>query len=198
MNDASLFSNWISETPNELNLVLDIGANYGDFFDLVKHKTIKKYVYFEPDVVNYKRCVKKMQDYDFVEGHNCGIFYGKRESLVQGIGDNNDGGYMVSEIDTKFKDDIWGGRLVYYQDKVFKLKELEEVISEPCDLIKIDVEASEYNIVENSKIVKESNNLMIEWHNQPSSFIIEFISQHLPNHNLYKMVGTLTYLKLKK
>lgn len=197
MNDAHIFERWIAQTSDQLKIVLDIGANYGDFFELVKHKSIEQYHYFEPDIDNYNICSTKLNQHDFVVGHNYGVFYGKTESAVQGIGDNNTGGYMVSDIEKEYKDDIWGERLVYYSGKVFKLKTLEEFISVPADLIKIDVEASEYNIVEHSLLLKLSNNLMIEWHNRDMDFIFQFIKTHLPNHTLIDNQGTLTFLTLK-
>jgi FkbM family methyltransferase len=197
MNDSQIFTNWISQTDESLNVVLDIGANYGDFYDLVKHKKIKQYHYFEPDIDNFNKSFSKLSLYNETIGHNYGIFYGKTESKVQGIGDNNEGGYMVSDIENKYKDDIWTNRLVYYPEKLFILKTLEEIINIPADIVKIDVEASEYNIIENSTILKKCNNLMIEWHNKEINFVYEFISKHLPNHNLIDVKGTLTFLKLK-
>jgi FkbM family methyltransferase len=197
MNDTQTFTEWLSQTNDSLNVVLDIGANYGDFYELVKHKNINQYHYFEPDIDNYKTCFSNLNLYDNTINHNCGIYYGKTESEVQGIGDNNSGGYMVSEINKEYKDDIWGERLVYYPEKVFKLKTLEEIISVPADLVKIDVEASEYNIIEFSPILKISNNLMIEWHNKDMDFVYEFIQKHLPNHKLIDVKGSLTFLKLK-
>jgi hypothetical protein len=88
-----------------------------------------------------------MSEYDFTHGHNYGIFYGVKESKVQGIGDNNDGGYMVSEIKEEFKEEYWGDRIETYDGKLFKLETLEYFLESPADLVKIDVEASEYNIL---------------------------------------------------
>lgn len=197
MNDTQTFTQWLSQTNDSLNIVLDIGANYGDFYELVKHKNINQYHYFEPDIDNFEICFSNLNNYENTIKHNFGIYYGKTESKVQGIGDNNSGGYMVSEINKEYKDDIWGKRLVYYPEKVFSLKTLEEIISTPADLVKIDVEASEYNIIEFSSILKVSDNLMIEWHNKDINFVYEFIKNHLPNHNIIDVKGTLTFLKLK-
>jgi FkbM family methyltransferase len=197
MNDSQTFSDWISQTDENLNVVLDIGANVGDFFDLIKHKNINQFHYFEPDIDNFKLCHSKLSNYSNTIGHNYGIFYGKNVSRVQGIGDNNTGGYMVSDINENFKDDIFGDRLVYYPEKVFELKKIEELINVPLDLVKIDVEASEYNIIENSSLLKISDNLMIEWHNKNIEFVFEFIEKYLPNHKVVDYKGTLTFLKLK-
>jgi len=124
MNDSEIFSEWINQTDKNLNIVLDIGANVGDFFGLIKHKKINQFHYFEPDEDNFKICQSRLSQHKNTIGHNYGIFYGKNISKVQGIGDNNTGGYMVSEINEKFKDEIWGDRLVYYPEKFLNSKKL--------------------------------------------------------------------------
>jgi FkbM family methyltransferase len=197
MNGEDMYKDWLSEIPETLNIVLDIGCNYGEFIHLLNNKKINELHYFEPDIDNFEICSKLMSEYDFTHGHNYGIFYGVKESKVQGIGDNNDGGYMVSEIDKEFKDEIWGDMIQTYDNKIFKLETLEYFLDSPADLVKIDVEASEYNILENSELIKKSKVIFVEWHNKPNSFIEEFIKQHLSMYEIHRQVEQQTFLKLK-
>jgi len=192
-----MYKDWLSEIPETLNIVLDIGSNYGEFIHLLNNKKINELHYFEPDSDNFKICSKLMSEYDFTHGHNYGIFYGAKESKVQGIGDNNYGGYMVSEIDKEFKDEIWGDMIQTYDNKIFKLETLEYFLDSHADLVKIDVEASEYNILENSELIKKSKVIFVEWHNKPNSFIEEFIKQHLSMYEIFRQVKQQTFLKLK-
>jgi FkbM family methyltransferase len=197
MYGEEMYKNWLSEIPKNLNIVLDIGSNYGEFIHLLNNKIITELHYFEPDIDNFKKCSKLMSEYDFTHGHNYGIFYGVKESKVQGIGDNNDGGYMVSEIDKEFKDEVWGDRIETYDEKIFKLETLEHFLNTSADLVKIDVEASEYNILENSELIKKSKYIFVEWHNKPVSFVEEFIKEHLPMYDVQKQYEQHTFLKLK-
>ena len=198
MYGEQMYKEWLLEIPLELNIVLDIGSNYGEFVTLLGDKKIKELHYFEPDVDNFSKCSGLMSKFNFTYGHNYGIFYGVKESKVQGVGDNNDGGYMVSEINNEFKDEIWGDKIVTYDGKIFKLETLEYFLSHPADLVKIDVEASEYNILENSELIKESKYIFVEWHNKPMPFVHSFIKEHLPMYEKYKEYEQHTFLKLKK
>jgi FkbM family methyltransferase len=199
MNDLHIYDKWLSQIPSDLNLVLDIGANYGDFLEVVfPLKNIKQFLYFEPDADNFKKCQERLDHHPFVKGYNLGIFYGATSCKVQGVGDNNDGGYMVSHIDPSFKDEIWKESIITYSNKTFLLDTLENIISTPADLVKIDIEASEYNLIENSTIIKQCDNLIIEWHNKEMNFILNFIHQHLTNHILIDTEKQYTFLKLKQ
>lgn len=192
-----MYKDWLLEIPKNLDVVLDIGSNYGEFVTLLDNKKIVELHYFEPDVDNFEKCTNLMSNYNFTHGHNYGIFYGIKESKVQGVGDNNDGGYMVSEIETEFKDEVWGDTIVTYDGKKFKLEVLEHFLSRPADLVKLDVEASEYNILENSELIKKSKCLFVEWHNKPMDFVDIFIKKHLPMFEKYKEYESHTFLKLK-
>jgi FkbM family methyltransferase len=197
MYGEQMYKEWLLEIPSELNIVLDIGSNYGEFINLLDNKKIGELHYFEPDIDNFSKCSELMSMFDFTHGHNYGIFYGVKESKVQGVGDNNDGGYMISEIDNEFKDEIWGDKIVTYDGKVFKLETLEYFLHHPADLVKLDVEASEYNILENSELIKKSKYLFVEWHNKPMSFVHSFIEKNLPMYEKYKEYESHTFLKLK-
>ena len=189
-----------------LNTVLDIGCNFGDFFEVINsRKSFQKYIFFEPDVDNFNVSTERIGVQEGVEGHCCGIFYGATSCRVNGTGDGNRGGYMVSEIDYEHKEERWGGSIMTYPEKVFNLAPLETFISTPADLIKMDIEASEYNVIEHSNIVKNSDNLIIEWHNKPMDYVRNFIAVHLTKHDLIEAVADhnsafgphYTFLKLR-
>jgi FkbM family methyltransferase len=197
MYGEKMYKEWLLETPLELNVVLDIGCNYGDFINLLSEKKINELHYFEPDLENYSKCFDRLSKFDFTHGYNYGIFYGVKESKVQGIGDNNDGGYMVSEIQSEFKEEFWGDRIETYPGKIFKLETLEYFLNRPADLVKLDVEASEYNILENSNLIKKSKYIFVEWHNKTMEYVIDFIQKHLPMYEIHKQYEQHTFLILK-
>jgi FkbM family methyltransferase len=196
MNGLDVFKNWISDYNLSDEVVLDIGAHTGEFYSAVSDKNIKKYHAFEPDSKNYEKLQNNLKIFPNVVFHNFGIFYGKSECKVQGIGDNNPGGYMVDAIEHDHKKIF--NTLHLYEDKIFKLKTLEEVISEVPRLVKIDIEASEYNILENSMILKNTPILIVEWHNHDMGYVFNFISQKLSNHTIKYIDNNQTFLILKE
>ena len=65
---------------------------------------------------------------------------------------------------------------------IYKLTELEKEVEFIPDLIKIDIEGAEYNVIENSTIVKQAKYLYIEWHMRTNLEIERFIFDHLSNY----------------
>ena len=76
--------------------------------------------------------------------------------------------------------------VIDWENSICELDELENYVSEDQNLwlLKLDVEASEYNILENSTIIKKFKYLMIEWHHHDRNYIYSFITKHLPQYNL--------------
>jgi FkbM family methyltransferase len=141
---------------------------------------LEKIYCFEPDEINYEMLIANMEDYrNIVELHNVGIYYGITESNVVGTGDKSPLGYMVEDA-TKEHNFIFG--TIRYEGKKFKLTTLENIIKTPVDLIKIDAEGSEYNIIENSKLLKESKILIISFHNHLENYVKDFIYRNLPKY----------------
>jgi hypothetical protein len=104
---------------------------------------------------------------------------------------------MVSEIQSEFKEEFWGDRIETYPSKIFKLETLEYFLNRPADLVKLDVEASEYNILENSNLIKKSKYIFVEWHNKTMEYVIDFIQKHLPMYEIHKQYEQHTFLILK-
>lgn len=175
--------------------IWDVGAHRGEFLQwLVSNVEASKILCFEPDVENFQyvsstaNAINQSMAFS-IECFNVGIFYGMTESKVYGIGDGNNGGYMV-ELDPKYTQPI-NHRIHEYEGKTFQLVTLEDVLeynnwAESPKLIKLDVEASEYNIIQHSQLLQQTPYILVEFHNfedKPEE-IVEFIKKHLPNHRI--------------
>lgn len=184
----ALFPNFIDIINNQtlIKTVFDLGCNLGAFVKLINNKipTIEKIIGFEPDKDNYTFVVES--NLPKLEIHNVGIYYGATECEVLGIGDQNRGGYMVSKIDAPHVE-VWQkeNRIHTYENKKFRLDILEKYTeSQSLDLLKIDVEASEYNIFENSSAIKNFKWIIAEFHNHHREYYAEFIAKTLPEYSI--------------
>ncbi len=165
---------------NDVETVVDIGACIGlSVRHWVKHLKPNKIVAFEPIKRNIEIMDVFLGPMENVDVRDVGIFYGKTSSTIGHYNNNNLAGKFVSSLKNNF------GREVF-EDKelVMQLRELEDEIDFIPDLIKIDVEGSEYNIIENSKIVKQAKYLFVEWHLQKDEYINNFISKTLNDYDV--------------
>jgi FkbM family methyltransferase len=195
----SLFPHYFELITQETDIktVFDLGCNVGAFVKLVnsKIKTIQEIVAFEPDIDNFNYI--KNANYENLTIYNVGIFYGATECTVNGIGDNNIGGYMVGTIEDDHTD-IWRSRIVEYPGKKFSLQKLENfTVGRELDLIKIDVEASEYNIIDNSTSLKEFKWIIVEFHNHDLPFYSKYVDEKLSSTHK-TITHTDTHFLLKK
>ncbi len=185
MNLNNTIAEWNAPTRNKvfeylkdknIKTIIDIGANFGVFTDkcLQEFSDLERIDAIEPDEINFKILKFNLGDNSKVHLHNCGIFYGADEVNVTGIGDNSPGGYVVKNVSSEHHRD-YAGRMIEYRGKIFKMKTLESLFDKPPDLIKIDVEGSEYNIIENTKILKECPYLIIEFHGHLEDYTIKYI-----------------------
>lgn len=167
----------------KVDTVVDIGACIGAS---VNHynRILKpsKIVAIEPDQENFKTLQELTQRKDNVVFINSGVFYGKDEVNVISYLDGNMGGYHVADVFDDVPDH--GGTVI---DNTFKVDELENLIDFVPDLIKIDVEGSEYNIIENSSLFKKAKFLFIEWHVKTLAERAAFIGEHLPHYRQVMM-----------
>jgi FkbM family methyltransferase len=190
---------WNSEARNKtfdylraknIKTIVDIGANFGVFTDkcLQEFPNLVKIDAIEPDPINFEILKSNLGDNPKVYLHNCGIFYGADEVSVEGIGDNSPGGYVVKNISNEHYGE-YTGRMIEYEDKVFKMKTLESLFDEPPNLIKMDVESSEYNIIENTEILKECSYLIIEFHSHLSEYVRDFIQKWLSKYKIVEFTS---------
>ena len=193
-------SEWIREPfTNILQLIfedktitnfIDIGANVGgvihSLHSLGYLNKINTVVCFEPDYDNYNYLSRVCQEIQKPNNtniilHNIGIYYGKTEAIVYGSGDGNIGGYFINdENNTMYLRDF---PIVPYTNKKFILANLETYIDFEIDVVKIDIEGSEINLLENSILLKNSKFIILEWHFK-TELMFDFILKHLPNFEL--------------
>lgn len=163
-----------------VKVAYDIGANVGGFSVVLQRRFNDIKIYsFEPDKENCDYLKQKSPDTILIEK---GIYYGKKTAKAQ-LNNDNIGGYFLEGIHE------YGGDV----GKIFELTTLEELGIDAPDLIKMDVEGSEKNIIENSSIVKDCPHLIIEWH-FPNEDPIAFFEKHLPKHKIVENLENLQFL----
>lgn len=156
---------------------LDLGANVGEvcnvLFDNIS--TLQKAYLVEPQLENFEF----MKDHlasksSAVEYYNVGIFYGKTEGeLYIDPTWPNPGSFSLTDFRDNFQP----------VGETVKLVTLESLAIEPVDFVKIDVEGSEYNIIQNSQYLTQCKYLDIEFHNHSIDYH-EFCKTHLPSHSI--------------
>lgn len=173
---------------NDIKVIYDIGANVGGTaivflnYATEKQKNVDKIYCFEPEKENYKSMCENIKKYGYENKCVCneyGIFYGKKESKIYSIywdsevcvdGGNNCGGYICDEeIAKKSAENLEGSRYIgesYIDDSdknIIKLDELENFDLPDPDFIKIDIEGSELNLIENSVLLKKAKYIFVEF-----------------------------------
>lgn len=167
--------------------IFDIGACVGGWSYVVRQHTDAKIEAFEPFNENYGKLVKNIEETKMdVTPHNFGIYYGKTEANASWRG-SNIGAIFVDEIDTT---------MCMPAGQVFQLKTLEEVTKTRPDLIKLDVEGAEKNIIENSKMLQEVPQIIIEWHFNGVENAEEYFAKHLPHKVVKNLEGGMFLLSL--
>ena len=167
---------------DDIKVIVDIGANTGITGTFFLKFLTGTFHLFEPDKENFNILKQNIPEDPNIKFYNCGIFYGKDRCRVLGIGDNNIGGYTCDVIENTHKE-TFKDRYHYYEGKEFELKKLEDFVLY-ADLVKIDVEGSEYNIIQNSNIVKNAKFLLLEFHCHEITYYLDFIKTYLPNHKI--------------
>jgi FkbM family methyltransferase len=68
-----------------------------------------------------------------------------------------------------------------------------------ADLVKIDVEGAEWNIIENSEFLKQKTGIIfLEYHDKSLEETIEFLEEHLQNHDILSSEENSIILKHRK
>lgn len=198
-NDIALDMIVAGKDYNAQNLILDIGCHAGDFVHAcaVRFGNEINIKAFEPDDSNHSVVLSQVKNYPNCEVIKKAVFYtDKSEARVLGTGDGNIGGYMVSLIGNDHVNSVMFPSLHEYSEKVFSICRVEDF----CDhawLAKLDCEASEWNIIENSTALRNTKHLIIEFHNHDMNYALEFFKKHLPNHQLLFASNRHTYLRKK-
>ena len=168
---------------------IDIGSCSGGVSDLLFDAipSLQKAILVEPMPENFEFINNRIQNDDRRNVINKALFYG--EDFVQlGKVRSNVGGwsYQSSEFTTKVK--------TITLEKI--IEEYKTFFNGDIDFVKIDIEGAEYNLIQNSEVLKTIPYLEIEFHPndeyginyQNNSYLNDtwgiFVQKYLPNHTL--------------
>lgn len=167
-----------------IRTIWDIGANVGVFSDICLREFPDAIVYaIEPDARNMEILKSNLDKNQHIFFHQCGIYYGVTEGHPMNvIDDDNKAGYIFSAVEREHLGHCLDNT-VTHTNTVFHMKTLEDLFWIPADLVKIDIEGSEYNVIEHSTILKECRFLILEFHNHVIGYIDGFLTKHLPMYD---------------
>lgn len=179
---------------------LDIGANTGAVIQFIseRHKLEKVYA-FEPFETNFLLLRQFIQDrfandFEF-EAYNKAIYYGAEFAKACGCGDGNTGGMFLSNVR-----DEYAKIPTVETGPVFSCTTLEKELQHVShiNLAKIDVEGSEWNILENSSFLKDRvDEILLEFHWLPEEEAKKFIGEKLPNFEIVTTLSNTFWLSRK-
>lgn len=174
----------------DIKFAADIGAGVGvtTWWMLQNFPNLYHIDCFEPNPENFIRLHDEYLLNDAVNIYPYGVYYGKSWSKVLQVGDNNPLGGITADVNTAEHFSCWNDALRYYPDKIFHYVELESFTVKP-DLIKIDIEGSEYNLIENSRYVQTCPYILLETHNHDRAYIENYLSINLPQHRIVLTQG---------
>lgn len=134
-----------------IKIFVDIGSNVGEVSKifLEEFRSLEKIYSYEPRTDNYEYLKNRFINEKKIVPIKKGIFYGKNESPLY-----FNGGCGSSTIAKELNS----------YNEIIELVELEkENILKP-DVIKLDIEGSEYNVLTHSTLIKNTKYLIIEFH----------------------------------
>ena len=170
-NEESKYYNLLDNLRhiNKESVVLDLGANIGDVTSYLYEKFMPSIYSYEPNIVCYNHMIKRFENFSKIKIHNFAVsnFTGKSYLYFhvnsKGI---NDYKYIQGATMRSEKDDIDLRKKI--EIKCIDIKTVLENFSK-IDLIKIDVEGSEYSIMPD--IIKNKNKIKMvicETHGNPN------------------------------
>ena len=167
---------------NDILSYLDLGANVGEVCNVLFEKipTLDSAYLVEPQLENFEFLKDHViSENRKIEYYQVGIFYGKTAGeLFIDPNWQNPGSFALTDDRENFQP---AGETV-------TLTTLEDLQIPHVDFVKIDVEGSEYNIVENSTYLTGCKYIDIEFHTHsiPSA---EFCQKNLPTHSIILSEG---------
>ena len=167
INKLNFFDNY--ESLNTESIVLDIGANTGEVTDYIFRKYKCNIYAYEPNPACYNHMINKYSKIDKIIINNCAISNFNGNDFLYFHYDakgNNDIRYIQGATLRKEKDNIDINKKI----KV-KIQNIKDILSSfnNIDLIKIDIEGSEYDIL--PELIKNKNKIGIvlcEMHGNPN------------------------------
>lgn len=154
---------------NKESVVLDLGANIGDVTSYLYEKFMPSIYSYEPNIICYNHMIKRFKNFSKIKIHNFAVsdFTGKSylyfHANSRGINDYN---YIQGATLRHEKDDIDIRKKI--EIKCIDIKTILKSFTK-IDLIKIDVEGSEYSIM--PEIIKNKNKIKMvicETHGNPN------------------------------
>lgn len=168
-------------------IMIDAGACAGEstFFLFDNIQSLNKSFLIEPIKSNFDFISERIKNDERFNAINKALYYG--DNTIK-IGNNSGvGSYSM---------------LTNQNCVEYKTITLEEITNH-ADFIKIDIEGSEYNVIENSKLLKNISILEIEFHNNFEYNVVPnksrydiwkpFIEKHLPDHIMVEGGNNKTY-----
>lgn len=177
---------------------LDIGANSGAVIQfLLSRRNISDVYAFEPVEQNFsflKHHVAPLFGNETkITAFQCAVYYGVTRASAFGCGDNNPGGMFLSNVREEYTKSI----NTYDTGITFDCKTLEECLPhiDSIDLCKIDVEGSEWNILQNSEFLKNKvNDILLEYHWISEDEAKSFLRDHLPQFQVSDIVSNTIWI----
>jgi FkbM family methyltransferase len=188
---------------------LDLGSNVGEVVNVLIESIpeLQDIYIFEPQVQNMiflKKNIEKNISNKNIHFFDFGIYYGERfAKMFQSNVWKNVGGFQVEHA----RKEIYKSKEFPVLDNLgienwnavvdrIELKTFEELDIPVVDFIKIDVEMSEYNIIENSTYLQECRLIDIEYHS--CSDYIGYTKKYFPNHNIIEFCNQHVHVLLEK
>lgn len=155
----------------EIKYYLDIGANVGEFRNIIVEKipTIIKSFLIEPEESNFNFLKENVTKKDDCVFFNVAVGYGSNSGQI--LRSSNVGGHQIEK-----------------ESGNVEIKELESFNIPIVDLLKMDVEGMEYEIIQESSYLKKVKWMDIEFHQTPDQsnnhFVKSFILENLPTFDI--------------
>lgn len=166
---------------------IDIGACSGILGKLLFSKidSLENCILVEAMESNFNFIKEDYKNNSKVKLYNNALYYGKEYVGIGEIGDSVGSFSILSNDNTKLIKTITLENI---------LEESIDILNNDVDFIKIDIEGAEYNIIENSEVLKNIKYIEIEFHNNDEYGITSdksryevwgpFLEKYLPNHQL--------------
>jgi len=193
---------------NNIKSMIDIGSNVGEVVNVMIENipSLNDIYIFEPHVDNMsflKENIKNNSSGKNITYYPFGVYYGERTSkMYQDPNHRNVGGFQVEHARKEIEKirehqlvDNLGLERFEPIEHIIELRTLEELSIPNVDFIKIDVEMSEYNIIENSNFIKSSKFMDIEFHFCTDVF--GYVKNNIPTHEIIHHGDGHVFLKIK-
>lgn len=171
---------------------IDIGGCTGEVSNILVERidSIERGLIFEPHPDNYNYILNSV-DTNLIQVENKALFYGK-DFIELSIRHANVGSWSIVFTESHPE----------YAVKV-PCADVDDYLSENnYDFVKIDIEGSEFNLIENSNLLKEVPYIELEVHHEhfriqqktnpeykKYTYCLDFIKKYLPSHEIEYYLG---------